>query len=134
MHQHTQEQFLKLVHYKPIQVKIDKNSSHISKVFYPEFDAIYELVFVRSSVEENDNKIVAPSIKIQIIRSNQKIDVYKYGGSQCDIPICYLGSFHGVAKQKHTIVVDASIVNPKLYSLNPVIDSRISSMYAVSIY
>jgi hypothetical protein len=127
LQQHTQEQFLKRIYYKPIQIKIEKNRSQISKDFYLEFDAMYDLLLTRSGVEVNKNKIATPSIKAEISINNQKIDIYQSVLDSCQTQsICRIGYFRGVAKQKYTMIMDINIVDNNLYNLNPTIESRIS--------
>jgi hypothetical protein len=135
LHRQTQEQFLKMLHYRPIQVKIEKNISHISKDFYPEFDALYELVVTRSAIGKNKNKIAVPSIKIEINTKNQKLYIYQDQIYSCKTQsICRIASFRGIAKQKHTIVMNINAASNDLYSLNPVIEARISVTHAVKGY
>jgi hypothetical protein len=134
LYQDTSEQARKLAHSKDIQIPIEKNRSQITKDFYPELDAPYE-VFLKFSSSGNNHQIGKASImikiaKAEVFRDDKKIDIFRSDTPCSDrYPVCDVARFKSIANRKHTITVRVENVDPKLYDLNPKIEIGISQMY-----
>jgi hypothetical protein len=134
LYQDTSEQARKLAQSKPIQIPIEKNISQITKDFYPELDAPYE-VFLISASSGNNHQIGKASTmvkiaKAEVFRDDKKIDIFKSDAICSDrYARCHIAHFKSIANRKHTIIIGVENIDPRLYALNPKIDVGISQMY-----
>jgi hypothetical protein len=138
LNHNTTEHVKKLEKSKPLQVTIEKSRSHITKDFYPEFGVEHDLFLEQSSANPSvtTSKISPPSIKITINRNGENINVSHNGTKYCtEYTSCKIASFYRItAGQKHTIHIYIKSIDPKLYTLNPRIEARISRMHIIKGY
>jgi hypothetical protein len=134
LYKDTSEQAQRLAHSKPIQILIEKNTAQITKDFYPELDAPYE-VFLISLLPENNHQSGKASVlikiaKAEVFRDDKKIDIFNSNMPCSDrYRLCNIARFKSVANRKHTIVVNIENIDPKLYDLNPRIEISIPQMH-----